>query len=113
MHVRVRAALVAVELPVHLGQRGEVQNTATQLAEVAERASRGVRVEVLQNVVTDDNVKWRSRLVRLDLRVLPTKALTKIFTGLDAGVRRPRQVAFEPGLQQPRPATRIEDPPHR
>src|ERR1700733_14743699 len=103
MHVGIGAALVTVELPVQTGQGREVQDTPAQFAEIGERTSGRIRVQVLQNVVTNDNIERRSGLVRLNLRMLPTETLAEILTGLDAGVRSPRQVAFQPGLEQPGP----------
>src|SRR3954447_17497246 len=104
MHVGIGAALVAVELPVQAGQGREVQNTPAQLAEIGERTSGRIRIQVLQNVVTNDHIERRSGLVRLDLRMLPAETLTEILTGLDTGVRSPRQVTFQPGFEQPGPA---------
>src|SRR5438552_8374424 len=99
MHVGIGAALVTVELPVQAGQGREVQNTPAQLAEIGERTSGRIRVQVLQEVVANDNIEWRTGLVRLNLIMLPAETLTEILTGLDAGVGSPRQVAFQPGLE--------------
>src|SRR3569832_193033 len=105
----IGTAQVTDELPVQAGQGCEVQNTPAQLAEIGERTSGCSRVQVLQNVVADNNIERRTGLVRLDLCMLPAETLTEIFTGLDAGVGGPRQVAFQPGLEQPGPAPCIEN----
>src|SRR5256885_7797048 len=57
-----RSLVIAVALEVQAREGAEVQHAAAQPAEIRERPSRRRRLQVLQHVVTDHQVKgrWRS-----------------------------------------------------
>src|SRR3569833_4000178 len=88
VHLRVSAPGVAVVLPVELGQCAEVQDTAAQSGKIIDRAAGGPRIEILQHVITDDEIERRSRAVLVDLAVLPTVALAQVLARLEPRVLR-------------------------
>src|SRR6185437_12909983 len=102
-----------IPLPVAAGQGAEVQHSAAESPEVAQGARGGARMQILEHVVTDDEVEGGGAAVVLDPAVLPAIAAAEIEAGLETDILGPRQEALERGAQEPGAAAGVEDPAHR
>jgi hypothetical protein len=100
-------------LEVEAREGAEVQHAAAQPAEIGERTPRRRRIQVLQHVVTDQQVKRRWAAVRLDPTALPTIAPAQVLAALQCHVVRPRQQASQRRAQHAGATARFQDAPYR
>src|SRR5215472_2669708 len=108
-HVAIRAPSVAVVAPVGERECAEVQRPARELGEVRERPGRRRLLEVLQYVVTDDEIETRGRAVILDPAALPAVAPAEVFAHLEPDVFGAREMLEEWPAQSSDAAAGIED----